>query len=79
MERPDRGMDHPLTGCIVLLRPSSAKAHDTDGWSGLRTVDPDEYPELCGDQILDFGTSSLVHGSLEQMWILRGMWVPTLT
>ncbi|MAI48946.1 MAG: helicase [Rhodospirillaceae bacterium] len=63
------GWDHPPTGCIVLLRPSSAKGTMIQMVGrGLRTVDPDEYPEVIKNDciILDFGTSSVIHGSLEQ-------------
>ena len=35
---------------------------------GLRTVNPEEYPGVVKTDciVLDFGTSSLLHGSLEQ-------------
>ena len=35
---------------------------------GLRTVDPDEHPGIVRTDciVLDFGTSSLIHGTLEQ-------------
>jgi len=35
---------------------------------GLRTVDPEEYPGIVKTDciVLDFGTSSLTHGTLEQ-------------
>ena len=35
---------------------------------GLRTVNPEEYPGVIKSDciILDFGTSSQIHGSLEQ-------------
>jgi len=41
---------------------------------GLRTVNPDEYPGILKTDciILDFGTSSLIHGSLEQDVDLNG-------
>ena len=63
------GWDHPPTSCIVLLRPSSAKGTMIQlVGRGLRTVDPSEYPGISKRDciILDFGTSSLIHGSLEQ-------------
>ena len=35
---------------------------------GLRTVDPEEHPGIVKTDcvVLDFGTSSLIHGTLEQ-------------
>ncbi len=63
------GWDHPPTSCVVLLRPSSAKGTMIQMIGrGLRTVDPSEYPGISKTDciILDFGTSSLIHGSLEQ-------------
>jgi hypothetical protein len=41
---------------------------------GLRTVNPEEYPGVVKTDciILDFGTSSLIHGSLEQEVDLDG-------
>ena len=63
------GWDHPPTSCVVLLRPSSAKGTMIQMVGrGLRTVDPSEYPGISKRDciILDFGTSSLIHGSLEQ-------------
>ena len=63
------GWDHPPTSCIILLRPSSAKGTMIQMVGrGLRTVNPSEYPDVSKKNciILDFGTSSLIHGSLEQ-------------
>ncbi|MFN9969311.1 MAG: DEAD/DEAH box helicase, partial [Phycisphaerae bacterium] len=63
------GWDHPPTGCVVLLRPSSRKATMIQMVGrGLRTVSPDEHPGLVKTDciVLDFGTSTLLHGSLEQ-------------
>ncbi|MDC0361169.1 DEAD/DEAH box helicase [Alphaproteobacteria bacterium] len=69
------GWDYPPTSCIVLLRPSSAKGTMIQMVGrGLRTVDPDEYPGVFKKDciVLDFGTSSLLHGSLEQDVDLEG-------
>ena len=69
------GWDYPPTSCIVLLRPSSAKGTMIQMVGrGLRTVDPDEYPSVSKKDciILDFGTSSVIHGSLEQDVDLEG-------
>jgi superfamily II DNA or RNA helicase len=63
------GWDHPPTSCVVLLRPSSYKSTMIQMVGrGLRTVNPEEYPGVIKTDcvILDFGTSSLIHGSLEQ-------------
>ena len=69
------GWDHPPTSCVVLLRPSSYKSTMMQMVGrGLRTVNPDEYPGILKTDciILDFGTSSLIHGSLEQDVDLNG-------
>ena len=63
------GWDHQPTGCVVLLRPSSYKSTLIQMVGrGLRTVDPALFPGLIKTDciVLDFGTSSLLHGSLEQ-------------
>ena len=63
------GWDHPPTSCVVLLRPSSYKSTMMQMVGrGLRTVDPAEHPDVIKTDciVLDFGTSSLIHGSLEQ-------------
>jgi DNA repair protein RadD len=69
------GWDHPPTSCIVLLRPSSYKSTMIQMVGrGLRTVNPEEHPGVVKTDciILDFGTSSLIHGSLEQDVNLKG-------
>jgi hypothetical protein len=63
------GWDHPPTSCVVLLRPSSYKATMIQMVGrGLRTVDPVEHPGIIKRDciVLDFGTSSQIHGCLEQ-------------
>ncbi|MFP7572307.1 DEAD/DEAH box helicase family protein [Marivita sp. S2033] len=63
------GWDHPPTSCVVLLRPSSYKSTMIQMVGrGLRTIDPEEHPGLVKTDcvVLDFGTSSLIHGTLEQ-------------
>ena len=63
------GWDHQPTACVVLLRPSSYKSTLIQMVGrGLRTVDPALYPGMIKTDciVLDFGTSSLLHGSLEQ-------------
>ncbi len=63
------GFDHPPTSCVVLLRPSSCKSTMIQMVGrGLRTVDPEEHPGIVKTDciVLDFGISSLMHGTLEQ-------------
>lgn len=63
------GWDYPPTSCVILLRPSSHKSAMIQMIGrGLRTVDPLEFPGVIKSDciVLDFGTSSLLHGSLEQ-------------
>lgn len=63
------GWDHPPTDCVILLRPSSYKSTLIQMVGrGLRTVDPNEHPGVTKSDciVLDFGTSTLLHGSLEQ-------------
>lgn len=63
------GWDHPPTSCVVLLRPSSYKSTMIQMVGrGLRTVDPEEHPGIVKTDciVLDFGTSSQTHGTLEQ-------------
>ena len=63
------GWDHPPTSCVVLLRPSSYKSTMIQMVGrGLRTVDPAEHPGIVKTDciVLDFGISSLTHGTLEQ-------------
>jgi len=69
------GWDHPPTSCVVLLRPSSYKSTMIQMVGrGLRTVDPTEHPGVVKTDcvLLDFGTSSLTHGTLEQDVDLEG-------
>ena len=63
------GWDHPPTSCVVLLRPSSCKSTMIQMVGrGLRTIDPAEHPGIVKTDciVLDFGISSLTHGTLEQ-------------
>lgn len=63
------GWDHQPTSCVILLRPSSYKSTMIQCIGrGLRKVDPERYPGVAKDDcvVLDFGTSILMHGSLEQ-------------
>lgn len=63
------GWDHPPTSCVVLLRPSSYKSTMIQMVGrGLRTLDVNEHQGIFKQDciVLDFGTSTLMHGSLEQ-------------
>jgi superfamily II DNA or RNA helicase len=69
------GFDSQPVSCVVLLRPSSHKSTYIQMIGrGLRTVDPEEYPGVTKTDciVLDFGTSTLMHGSLEQEAKLDG-------
>lgn len=69
------GFDYPPIACVVLLRPSSYKSTMIQMVGrGLRTVDPSEHPGVVKTDcvVLDFGTSSLTHGTLEQDVDLEG-------
>lgn len=63
------GWDHQPTSCVLLLRPSSyASTMIQMIGRGLRKVEPERYPGVVKDDclVLDFGTSILTHGSIEQ-------------
>lgn len=63
------GWDYQPISCVVLLRPCSFKGTMIQMIGrGLRTIDPSIYPDVTKDDcvVLDFGTSLLTHGSLEQ-------------
>lgn len=69
------GWDHQPTSCVVLLRPSSYKSTMIQMVGrGLRKVDPERYPGVVKDDciVMDFGTSILTHGSIEQDCHLEG-------
>jgi DNA repair protein RadD len=69
------GYDYTPTSCIVLLRPSSYKSTLIQMIGrGLRVVDPADHPGVIKTDciVLDFGTASLKHGSLEQEVDLDG-------
>ena len=64
------GWDHQPTSCVILLRPSSFQSTMIQMVGrGLRRLDPEKYPNHPPKHdciVLDFGTSLLTHGSLEQ-------------
>jgi superfamily II DNA or RNA helicase len=69
------GWDHQPTSCVILLRPSSYKSTMIQMIGrGLRKVDPERYPGRRKDEciVIDFGTSILMHGDIEQSVDLDG-------
>lgn len=63
------GYDSQPVSCVVLLRQCSKKGPMIQmAGRGLRTVDPELYPGVVKRDciILDFGTSLLTHGNLDQ-------------
>ncbi len=63
------GWDYQPTSCVILLRPSSFKSTMIQMIGrGLRTIDPAEFPDIVKIDciVLDFGTSTIIHRSLEQ-------------
>lgn len=63
------GYDSQPVSCVVLLRQCSEKGPMIQmAGRGLRTVDPELYPGVVKKDciILDFGTSLLTHGNLDQ-------------
>ena len=64
------GWDYPPISCVVLLRQSSYKSTMVQMIGrGLRTIDPVIYPDIIKKDcvVLDFGISTMLHGSLDQM------------
>ena len=64
------GWDYPPISCVVLLRQSSFKSTMIQMIGrGLRTIDPAIYPDIIKKDcvVLDFGISTILHGSLDQM------------
>lgn len=63
------GWDFPPISCVILLRASSYKSTMMQMVGrGLRTIDSNLYPSIDKKDcvVLDFGISSILHGSLEQ-------------
>jgi len=63
------GWDCPPIACVVLLRPCSHKSTMIQMIGrGLRKLEPDKYPGMIKNDciVLDFGTSILTHGTLDQ-------------
>lgn len=69
------GFDSQPVSCVLLCRPSSWKSTMVQMIGrGLRKVDPEEYPGVVKDDciVMDFGTSLLMHGNLEDETNLHG-------
>ena len=69
------GFDSPPVSCIILTRPCSYKSTMVQMIGrGLRTVDQDEFPGVIKSDciVMDFGTSVLTHGSLDDAVNLNG-------
>jgi DNA repair protein RadD len=63
------GWDYPPISCVVLLRCSSYKSTMIQMIGrGLRTIDASLYSNIEKEDciVLDFGISTILHGSLEQ-------------
>ncbi len=68
------GWDSPSTSCVVLLRPSSYKSTMIQMIGrGLRPLNNQEYINTVKTDcvVLDFGISTLLHGSIEQSFSLN--------
>ncbi len=69
------GFDAPPVSCVMLTRPCSYKATMVQMIGrGLRTIDQEEFPDVIKDNcvVMDFGTSVLTHGSLDDLVNLDG-------
>jgi hypothetical protein len=69
------GFDAPPVSCVILTRPCSYKATMVQMIGrGLRTVDQEEFPGVVKSDciVMDFGTSVLTHGSLDDAVDLDG-------
>ena len=69
------GFDAPPVSCIVLTRPCSQKGTMVQMIGrGLRIVDPELYPDTIKTDciVMDFGTSVITHGSIDDTANLDG-------
>ena len=69
------GFDAPPVSCVVLTRPCSYKSTMVQMIGrGLRTINQEEFPGVIKTDcvVLDFGTSILTHGSLDDAVDLEG-------
>ena len=69
------GFDAPPVSCVVLTRPCSQKGTMVQMIGrGLRIVDPEIYPDTIKTDciVMDFGTSIITHGALDETANLDG-------
>ena len=69
------GFDAPPVSCIILTRPCSQKGTMVQMIGrGLRILDPELYPNTIKTDcvVMDFGTSILTHGALDETANLDG-------
>jgi len=69
------GFDAPPVSCVVLTRPCSYKSTMVQMIGrGLRIIDPEIYPDVVKKDciVLDFGSSILTHGALDESANLDG-------
>jgi superfamily II DNA or RNA helicase len=69
------GFDAPPVSCVVLTRPCSFKSTMVQMIGrGLRILDPEIYPDQIKKDciVLDFGSSILTHGALDEAANLDG-------
>ena len=70
------GFDAPPVSCIVLTRPCSQKGTMVQMIGrGLRILDPELYPNIIKTDciVMDFGTSIITHGGLDESANLDGV------
>tara|TARA_R110001606_G_scaffold99978_1_gene220218 strand:- start:39 stop:959 length:921 start_codon:yes stop_codon:yes gene_type:complete len=69
------GFDAPPVSCIILTRPCSQKGTMVQMIGrGLRILDPELYPNIIKTDcvVMDFGTSIITHGGLDETANLDG-------
>ena len=69
------GFDAPPVSCVILTRPCSQKGTMVQMIGrGLRIVDPELYPNTVKTDciVMDFGTSVITHGSIDDVANLDG-------
>ena len=70
------GFDAPPVSCIILTRPCSQKGTMVQMIGrGLRILDPELYPNIIKTDciVMDFGTSIITHGGLDESANLDGV------
>ena len=69
------GFDAPPVSCVILTRPCSQKGTMVQMIGrGLRILDPELYPDTIKTDciVMDFGTSIITHGALDETTNLDG-------